>query len=473
MMLGAVLKNEGFDVFLLDANAERNPHTSEEIVQKAQEIKPSVIGITLVTPLIKEAYRLASLLKKSGFKLIAGGPHATLLPEEPLRHGFDITVVGEGESRIIDAVNIISGRIDPKAVNGIYYLDDRKNIQKTEPADFISNLDELPFPARNLINSSDYTTGKNVFTYVTLFSSRGCPAKCAYCAGQLFGKRFRFRSAKHVVDEIIHAHETFGATEVHFMDDTLTVDRNRVKEICQRIKDSKLPISWSMMTRIDLVDEELLTVMAESGCKRIDYGVESGHPETLRKIHKPHTVEMVRKVIPLTAKAGIKSFVFFILGFPWDTPESLETTRQFMLELSPYVESFHPAVASILIPFPGTEIYETYREQYQLDEWWLSETRCYDAPHPKIHPYFMLKMFVRGAVLDADFFHYTPETKKKIHSIFKFMYTHNLKKSRIPIRLLRHSLINLSEMSYSISPNMERWFFRPVIRMEQWAKSSG
>jgi radical SAM superfamily enzyme YgiQ (UPF0313 family) len=153
-----------------------------------------------------------------------------------------------------------------------------------------------------------------------------------------------------------------------------------------------------MMTRIDSMNEELLLQAAESGCNCIDYGVESGDPDTLRKIHKPHKVEMVRKIVPLTRKSGIEPRVFFILGFPWETTDSTDATLNLMIELSPFVDHFFPAIASILIPFPGTEIYEKYKTEYHFENWWLTSRRNYDAPKIKTHSYFESNVFTMGAV---------------------------------------------------------------------------
>jgi hypothetical protein len=249
------------------------------------------------------------------------------------------------------------------------------------------------------------------------------------------------------------------------MDEAMSANRARMLEFCAELEQRALGVTWNMMTRIDFVDEEILTAARRAGCIQIEYGVESGHPETLKRIRKPHTVEMVRRVIPMTAALGIKPYVFIILGFPWDTPETIDVTWQLMRDLSPHVACFHPAVASILVPFPGTEMYEKYKQQYGFAEWWLGQDRTYDAPSPDRHAYFEAQLFPRGAVLDADFFRYSAEVRKKIHDVFAFMWRHNLKNYDIRSRIGEQFLFESSRGLSAISPAVERMAFAQLRRL--------
>ena len=465
-MLGAVLERAGYEVHVLDANARVRRRSRAEIVAYARALRPHVIGMTLVTPLVLEAYRLAADLRPLGAHLLAGGPHTTLLPGEPLAHGFDAAVVGEGEPTVVDAVRALMGELPMEDVVGWVYRDAAGELHATAPRPPVADLDALPRPALHLVNPADFCDEASGVRasgelHMNIFSSRGCPAKCSFCAGGLFGRRFRFRSAQSVVDEMVDVHGRYGTTHFHFMDDAMTVHRARVLEICDRVQGTGLGLTWSIMTRIDRVDEPLLLALRRGGCTEIDYGVESGDPETLRRIHKPHTVEMVRRVVPMTAAAGIAPYVFFILGFPWETPASLERTAALMRELAPHVACFHPALASVLIPFPATEIYETYQESSGFGEWWLDEARCYDGPDRHRDAYFRSEAFPCGAVLDADFFHYSPQTRAKIVDIFEFMWRHNLRTrtdSRLQ-RFVKPLLFDVSRRLHAYSPSLERRVF--------------
>jgi anaerobic magnesium-protoporphyrin IX monomethyl ester cyclase len=464
MMLAAVLERAGHEVRLMDANAQARRRTSEQIIAEAEAWRPDVIGMTLVTPLVKEAYRLAAGLKSCRARLIAGGPHATLLPDEPLEHGFDAVVVGEGEPTVVEAVEAVLGRLPPEDVLGLVYRNAEGEISRNRPRPPPADLDALPPPARHLVDASDF--GATAEVHASIFTSRGCPARCAYCAGGLFGKKFRFRSAKSVVEEMIELNHRFGTRHFYFVDDATSMDRPRMREICRMMIEGRLGFTWNMMTRIDSVDEELLDLAASAGCKQIDFGVESGCPETLRRIHKPHTVEMVRRVVPMTARHGIRPVVFFILGFPWETPADIEATRRLMEELSPYVV-FQPAIASVLIPFPGTEIFECYREQYGLDRWWLGTERNYDAPRGGAHPFYQAIMFRMGAVLDADFFHYPPEVTAKIHEVFRFMYGSNFRRRGRLFRAAALGALDLSRRLDRIAPRLERLLFAAPLKLRQ------
>jgi anaerobic magnesium-protoporphyrin IX monomethyl ester cyclase len=466
LMLAAVLEKAGYRVHLLDANAANCRLTTPEIVSIATEMRPDVIGMTLVTPLVKEAYRLVSQLQGCGAKLIAGGPHATLLPDEPLKFGFDAVVVGEGEPTVGEAVEALLGTRPMGSVKGLVYRGPDGQVHRNAPRPPVADLDLLPAPARHLVNPGDFGPPDNPDLHAALFTSRGCPGRCAYCAGGLFGKQFRFRTADSVVDEMIAIQRDYGTRHFYFVDDAMTMDRQRAKRICQRMIDQRLGLTWNMMTRIDAVDDELLDLAARAGCVQIEYGVESGNPETLKRIHKPHTAEMVRRVIPLTNRYGIRPVVFFILGFPWEDSNAIETTLTLMKDLSPYVV-FRPAIASILIPFPGTEIYDRYKDQYGFGEWWTSERRTYDAPQRDTHPFYQAVMYRMGVVLDADFFHYSPELKAKIHEVFRFMYASNVRRRGLLFRAAALGALDISRRLDALSPRLERALFKMPLKLRQ------
>lgn len=457
-MLAAVLENAGHRVHLLDANAANRRRTTDEIVDEAVKLAPDFIGVTLLTPLVKEAYRLALRLRGCGAKLIAGGPHATLLPEEPLAHGFDAVVVGEGEPTIVETVEALRGLRPMGSVKGLVWRTPDGRIEHNEPRPPVADLDALTLPARHLVDPAHYGTTADDGLHTNIFTSRGCPARCSYCAGGLFGKKFRFRSADNVVDELVAVSRDYGTRHFSFTDDAMTMDKDRMRRICQRLIDQRLGFTWSMMTRIDAVDEELLDLASRAGCVHVDYGVESGNPDTLKRIHKPHTADMVRRVIPLTRRFGIECTVFFILGFPWEDSKAIDETLRLMKDISPYVD-FHPAIASILIPFPGTEIYERYKDEYGFADWWVSDDRTFDTPSIGAHPYYQCLSYRFGAVLDADFFRYTPEVQAKIHEVFRFMFASNLRQRHRLARAARLFAFDLSRRLDALSPAIERAVF--------------
>jgi len=471
LMLAAVLGEAGYDVRILDANAQNNRKNVEGLVLTAESIKPDIIGMTLLTSLIREAYDLASKLKSPDVKLLAGGPHATILPEEALANGFDAVVEGEGEAVIVEAVEALLGLRSMEDVPGWRYIDGEGRIKRTGPKPPIIDLDSLPSPARHLVSQDDYGGRQNPSLFSCVLTSRGCPARCSFCSGTLFGKKFRPRSAENILDEIFHTQRSYGTRHFHFTDDTTTMNSRRMISICEGLIEKRLDIEWSLMTRIDTVSEDLLSHLSRAGCTEIHYGIESGHPETLRRIHKPHTVEIVRRRVPLTAEMGIKPILYFIVGFPWEGPEAIQATLNLMEELSPYVGYYHPAIASVLVPFPGTEIYEEHKKQYGFENWWLTSDWNYDVPRKETHSYMESKIFIMGSVLDADFFDYSKEAKKKIIEVFKFMYLHNIRIQKSFFNPARKALLELSDRLQSFSPRLERMVFTPLqkLRRKAWS----
>ena len=468
LMVAAVLEKAGYRIKLLDANAAGNKQNMNDVVKIVHHFKPDIIGMTLITTLAKEAYKLASLLKNNGSKLIAGGPHATIIPKEALEHGFDAVVIGEGESTIEEAIQGLMGQIPMENVKGIAYKDNEGQIIETKPREYIEDLDSLPPPARHLVNPLDYGPSYNPQLHTNLFSSRGCTGRCSFCAGGLFGKKFRFRSAQNILDEIFYLYKNYGTRHFHFVDDAMTTNKDRVKKICEGINESDMSITFSLMTRFDRVNDDMLALLSQAGCNRIDFGVESGHPETLKKIHKPHSVEMVKRVVPLTAKYKIKPLCFFILGFPWEDTNAIQNTKELIVELSPYV-IFHQAIGSILIPFPGTEIYDKYKHEYNLENWWLKEDRSFKAPDVNKSSYFESKIFWAGDVININFFNYSDEVKQKIIEVFKYMYVHSLRRFPFPVRVVQWVPLELSQKMNAFSPRFEKIVFSPVRKMEQIA----
>lgn len=468
LYLGAVLESSGYEVRAVDANAALNPRSAEEIVSLARDFEPDVIGMTIVTQLAREAYRLASLLRiHTGARLIAGGPHPSMVPQEPLRFGFDAVCVGEGEPVIAEAVTALAEDRDLTGVPGLVYRDDDDVIRHNSAAPVVEELDALPAPARHLVSPQDFRPPGSAEQFGDILSSRGCPCRCSYCAGGLFGRRFRFRSPEHVLQEIARVSDSYGTRVFHFVDDGMTVKRSRAVAICEGIRSLNRGINWSMMTRIDRVDPDLLALAAASGCIRIDYGVESGHPETLKRIHKRHTVEMSLEIVKATRRAGITPMVFFIVGFPWETAEHIDATLSVMKQMSPYLETFYPALASILIPFPGTELYDQFADEYDLREWWLRDEYAFGVPKDGRHAFFEQEFFRVGSVLDANFFRYSPAVRNRIYRTFRFMHEVNNRRQPLLSRLMNNGLVDLSRTLHRLSPAAERALFDGLMNLHR------
>jgi radical SAM superfamily enzyme YgiQ (UPF0313 family) len=214
------------------------------------------------------------------------------------------------------------------------------------------DLDKLPFPARSLTPFKKYYSiiaRKNPTT--TMFTSRGCPYQCLFCDRPHLGKIFRARSAQNVVDELAEI-SGMGIEEVFIYDDTFTIDRQRVVDICNLLLQKNIKLNWDIRARVNTVDEDLLLLMKKAGCTRIHYGVEAGTEKILKVLRKGISIEMVRKAFELTKKASIETAGYFMIGSPTETMDDIKETIKLARELFPDYVHF-----SVLTPFPATDLY--------------------------------------------------------------------------------------------------------------------
>jgi radical SAM superfamily enzyme YgiQ (UPF0313 family) len=285
-----------------------------------------------------------------GVITVIGGPHVSFTPKETLQESLwiDIVVRGEGEITISE----ISLGKELKDIDGIAFRENNE-IVMTPPRQLIEDLDELPFPSRHLFPIPKYQAFGGECPLIT---GRGCPFNCIFCVGhKMVGKRGRFRNPKLVVDEMEKIlSQGFG--QINLVDDLFTLNYQHVYAVCDEIISRRLKFNWSIFSRVDTVDRELLTRMKEAGCFYTLYGVESGNQQILDTAKKKIALQKVREAVKLSQEVGISAFASFIIGLPGETGETLAQTVNFAKELNtPY--GFH-----LLSPFPGTELREKARE---------------------------------------------------------------------------------------------------------------
>ena len=348
----AVLEKEGHDVKLLDA-ASLNIDF-DKTIDMVKLFKPELSIIHTTTPSIYNDIKYADALKDIGSTTVLIGQHASALPLETMNisEKVDCIVRGEYDYTIRD---IARGK-DLSKTLGITYREGNE-ITNNIDRPLIENLDELPFPAWHQIDVHDYFDAGKLYPFITIISGRGCPNSCSFCVlPQVFyGKKYRLKSAKNVVNEIEYDLELFpDLKEIMFEDDTLTADRNRTREICNELLDRKLnkKISWSANARADLDDPELLELMKKSGCRMLVTGFEFGDKEILNNVKKKLTIEQMKKFAMLTKKVGINIHGCFMIGGPGETRDTAMKTIKLANELKPDTLQF-----SGLTPYPGTEFY--------------------------------------------------------------------------------------------------------------------
>ncbi|MDP2909882.1 MAG: radical SAM protein, partial [bacterium] len=298
--------------------------------------------------------------KRSNKKIfiVLGGPHVHLFPKETAGlKEVDFVIRGEGEIPFLSLLEALEERGQLSQVKGLVYKN-KGEIIENPVGDFIENLDELPYPARELLPVKKYSSILGAGRIVTtMFTSRGCPFQCAFCDRPHLGKKFRARSAQSVVDEMGVCLD-LGIEEILIYDDTFTVDRRRVLDICGEIAKRGLKFVWDIRARVDTVDEEVLSALKKAGCQRIHFGVESGTEKILEVLNKKITLGQIEKAFKLAKAAGIETLAYFMIGAPTETKEDIYQTINFAKKLNP--DFVH---ITILTPYPATVIYRQALEQ--------------------------------------------------------------------------------------------------------------
>ena len=360
----AVLDEAGFDVSFVDAVMEELD--IPDFVDRLQALAPDLLVMECSTPSIDYDVESARQVKSAlpGTKVALIGSHATFFHRQILSENpqLDAIVRGEFEITVRELARAISGGRDWSTVEGLSHRQGDTIIENPDRPP-VEDLDSLPFPARHIVRGNGYRAAIYSGSRCTsMVSSRGCPFHCVFCVwpNTLYGHRFRARSAANVVDEMQEIQQ-LGIDEIYFDDDTFTIDRTRVMDICQFIKERGIHVSWIAQARVDTVDREMLLEMREAGCHYILFGIESGSPEMLRTMKKRITLDKAREAIRLCRELGIKSQAFFLFGVPGETPQTIQQTIDFAKELGASSTQF-----AVAIPQPGSPMY-----QQCVEEDWL------------------------------------------------------------------------------------------------------
>ncbi len=347
--IAAMLERNGVFVKILDAPALELNHDS--VKKEIKKFSPDVVAITSVTPTIDSALQTAKISKEACPKVVTilGGYHPTFTYQEVLKNDFvDVVVCGEGEQTMVELVEAIENGNDLKNVKGIAF----KGF-KTPARDIIMDLDSIPFPARHLLPMDEYKILNMKLTTGTIVSGRGCPHQCSFCASAaMHGHKLRLRSAENIVDEMEHLVNDHNIQMVAFMDDTFTISKKRVYEICEAIKDRGLTNYWGCTARVDTISEDLLKTMKDAGCITMFLGVESADQQVLNDVNKKTDIPGIKKTFELTKKYGMRTIASVVLGMPGDTKNSIRRTINFVKVLEPSY-----AVFSLATPYPGTDFY--------------------------------------------------------------------------------------------------------------------
>ncbi|MBU2637991.1 MAG: B12-binding domain-containing radical SAM protein [Nanoarchaeota archaeon] len=352
LSLATYLDNNSIEVGILDLE-----------VEPIKSLKGyDIIGITAMTPNIPQVIELVHLAKLEGAKTVLGGIHPTVLPEDTIKETeADIVVRGEGEISLLEIakgvpLNKIEG-ISYRDTTGIKHNPDRKPIE---------NLDEIPIPNRSMLKLNLYTGSASpaiIGNSAVMFTSRGCPNDCNFCSAKyMHGKRVRFRSIGHIMQEVRDIN-ALGFNHITIDDDTFTLNKKRILDFCNEYK--KWNMTFDIDARVDTVDNEILSALKKSGCTKIAYGVESGSNKVLKRMRKGITLDQVKKAFKLTREAGIKTQALISIGHIEETKEDVELTKKLISE----IEADYLCV-SVITPYPKTEVYE-----YDIEKGYLNNIK--------------------------------------------------------------------------------------------------
>ena len=357
MYLASIAEECGFEAKIKDYSLGGN------FEKDLREFSPDYLLVNIATPTFKsdmESVLRAKAILPSLVTIVKGAPFLTYNINVIYENQFiDYVIVGEPELTLRDILN----GVPDNEILGICY---RENFQgvKNELRPFIENLDILPFPARHLVDNSIYTRPDNGKVQAVIKVSRGCPYHCFFClATPVSGAKVRVRSADNIVSEIKECVEKYKIRNFLFWSDIFNFNREWTLELCNKIIESGLKITWSANTRANTMDEDMAKLMYEAGCRLVSIGVESGSQEILNRIGKKITLSEIRETVRILKKNRIKIYNYFVIGLPWETERTVEETIKFAIELDSNFVSFYTAT-----PLPGTRFFEYAMTNHLIDD---------------------------------------------------------------------------------------------------------
>ena len=349
--MGAILIEQGHDVVVCNQALTPWPRALEEI----QSHRPDLIGITCMTRYrrVIEAMTEALRERMPDVRIALGGVHATLLWRSILERwsAVDFVAVGEGDQSFPELLRRLDADQSPWGIPGIASRREDGSIDWSGFAEPVEDLSALPVAARH-------------FAYDTISTARGCPFACTFCSSPaLWGRRVRQRSVEHIIEELELLRRRHGVRQVHFKDETFTVNRRCVIELCRAMVERDLGLWWTCDTRVDCVDAERLEWMRRAGCHHISFGIESGSPRVLASINKRTSPEEIRAATALAREFGFRVRYYLIGDLPGEEPEDVEATLDLVREGRP-----HDISINTLDLMPGTEITRQHFESRGLDD---------------------------------------------------------------------------------------------------------
>jgi radical SAM superfamily enzyme YgiQ (UPF0313 family) len=363
--ISAVLRKEGHDIKLIDCIAEKMGEG--KFLGSARKFMPDLVVLNTAIPSIRGDMKTADAIKKilPATKIIIVGMFSSLYEKECLKDfpQVDFAIMDEPEWAVSDLASVISEKKPLEQVGGLIFRKGEEIVVNERQNLWENNLDELPFPARDLLKNDAYRLPTNGKRFTLLSVGRGCSEKCIYCVANLYyGKRFRKRSVESVISEIEECIEKYDIQNFLFWGESFTTDPEYGEAICDEIIKRNIEITWSSTSRVDTLNKTLLDKMKKAGCILLGLGIESYNQDVLNRARKRITVEQIDAAVNMVRNAGIKSMGHFVFGLPGDTRESALKTIDFACKNVTFAQFY------CAIPYPKTEFGKIAAEQNRITD---------------------------------------------------------------------------------------------------------
>jgi len=368
LYVAAVAQQAGFDVAIFDAMFAAGP---DDFAAALERERPRVVGFGVLATVRRSALQLAALARAYGAVVVMGGADPTARPDVYLRHQadgapvVDVVVMGESEAIVAHLFPLLLAGVvrgpELAAIPGVAYRDDDGEIVTTEHCALIDAIDDLPFPARDLVDWEPYRRAwraKHGIFSLSLIATRGCPFNCAWCQKIVFGRSFRPRDPESVAEEMREIKTRYRPDFIRIVDDAMGIQKAWVRQWRDAVLARDAVIPFECLSRVDLLDTDIVRWLKEAGCRRIALGAESGSQKVLDAMTKGSKVAQIYQAAELCRAAGIETYFYMMVGYPGETWDDLKSSARMLRETRPDLFS-----TTIAYPLPGTAFYEQVKSQ--------------------------------------------------------------------------------------------------------------
>lgn len=375
LYLAATLREAGYSVAIFDGAFEEGPSAFEASLDRHQ---PRVVGLGILSTVRDTALEMAALARRRGIPVIVGGSDPTGRPETYLtapdatsRPPADVVVIGEGEETVLELLPALldrPGALPLDSIRGLALRGEEGAIHRTPARPLRQDLDSIPYPARDLMDIEAYRRAwrdAHGFFSLSVIATRGCPYECAWCQKSVFGRSFRARSAEDVAEEMALVKQRYRPDQLRIVDDVLGIDRRWLRAWRDALLERDAVIPFEYLSRVDLVDREMLQWLKEAGCVRVSFGAESGSQRVLDAMSKGTTVEQIRRAAALCREVGIEAYFYIMVGYPGEEWDDIQATVRLLRETVP--DTFSSTIA---YPLPGTPFHAQVADRLiQAPDW--------------------------------------------------------------------------------------------------------